>query len=81
MLGRLKRLTCPVFYLKHDLSPKVPTWGDAIGRLIKFFRGRDYTYGRPVDMWFAIQDMLSHIRSRHTTPAVPSETEPVSKNQ
>jgi hypothetical protein len=79
LLNRLPPLRCPVFYLKYDLTPQVPTWGDAIGRMVKFFRGRDYTFNRPVEMWFAIRDLLSQIKSKRLVSG--AEPAPLSKSR
>lgn len=51
----------PVFYMNYNLHPEKVPWRDAIGNIVRFFRGTEYTITRPRDMWFAVTEMISRI--------------------
>jgi hypothetical protein len=51
----------PVFYMNYNLHPETVPWRDAIGNIVRFFRGTEYTITRPRDMWFAVTEMISRI--------------------
>lgn len=51
----------PVFYMNYALNPQAAPWRDAIGRVIRMFRGTEFTITRPRDMWFSVSDMISRI--------------------
>ncbi len=51
----------PVFYMNYNLHPEKVPWRDAIGNIVRFFRGTEYTITRPRDMWFAVGEMISRI--------------------
>jgi hypothetical protein len=51
----------PVFYMNYNLYPDKVPWRDAIGNIVRFFRGTEYTITRPRDMWFAVTEMISRI--------------------
>jgi hypothetical protein len=51
----------PVFYLNYNVSPQNFPWRDAIGRAIRVFGGKEYSIGRPRDLWFAVTEMVGRI--------------------
>jgi hypothetical protein len=51
----------PVFYMNYALNPQAVPWRDSIGRVIRVFRGTEFTISRPRDMWFSVSDMISRI--------------------
>ena len=51
----------PVFYMNYNLNPQVGPWRDAIGNVVRFFRGTEYTITRPRDLWFAVGEMVSRM--------------------
>jgi hypothetical protein len=51
----------PVYYLNYNLNPADIPWRDAIGNVVKFFKGDEYTVSRPRDLWFAVKEMVSRI--------------------
>ncbi len=51
----------PVFYINYSLNPQAAPWRDTIGRVIRLFRGTEFTITRPRDMWFSVSDMISRI--------------------
>jgi hypothetical protein len=51
----------PLFYMNYNLHPETAPWRDAIGNIVRFFRGTEYTITRPRDMWFAVGEMISRI--------------------
>ena len=56
----------PVFYMNYNLNPQAVPWRDSIGRVIRVFRGTEFTITRPRDMWFSVSDMISRIvKSSH----------------
>ncbi len=60
-LKKLGPVTYPLFYMNYNLHPEVSPWRDAIGNIVRFFRGTEYTITRPRDMWFAVGEMISRI--------------------
>ncbi len=51
----------PVFYMNYNLNPSVNPWRDAIGRAVRFFRGREFTISRPRDLWAALNEIVSRV--------------------
>lgn len=60
-LKKLGVINYPVFYMNYNLRPELTPWRDAIGSIVRFFRGTEYTITRPRDMWFAVSEMISRI--------------------
>jgi len=60
-LKKVGPMSYPMFYMNYNLHPEVAPWRDAIGNIVKFFRGTEYTITRPRDMWFAVGEMISRI--------------------
>jgi len=60
-LKKVGEVGYPVFYMNYNLHPEVVPWRDAIGNIVRFFRGTEYTITRPRDMWFAVTEMISRI--------------------
>ncbi len=54
-------LEYPVFYMNFNPDPIGVPWRDAIGRMVKFFKGREYTITGPRDLWNAVTEMVSRI--------------------
>ena len=51
----------PVFYLNYAPDRQTFPWRDTIGRVVKFFKGREYTISGPLDLCNAVSDMMSRI--------------------
>ncbi len=51
----------PVFYMNYNVNPQAGPWRDAIGNVVKFFRGTEYTITRPRDLWFAMGEMVTRV--------------------
>ena len=56
----------PMFYLNYILNPQALPWRDAIGNVVRFFRGSEYTISRPRDLWRAVGDMVTRITEART---------------
>jgi hypothetical protein len=57
-LKEMGPVTYPVFYMNYILNPQQVPWRDAIGNVVKFFKGTEYTITRPRDLWFAVSEMV-----------------------
>lgn len=51
----------PVFYMNYNLDPQAIPWRDAIGNVVKYLKGIEYTINRPRDLWSAWGDIMSRI--------------------
>lgn len=74
-LKQLGDLGFPVFYMNYNRNPQAVPWRDAIGRAVKFFRGYEYTITKPRDLFFAVNEMVSHIvksRNERVVSAISS---------
>ena len=60
-LKKVGPMDYPLFYMNYNLHPETVPWRDAIGNIVRFFRGTEYTITRPRDMWFAVGEMISRI--------------------
>lgn len=60
-LKQVGELDYPVFYMNYNADPQAVPWRDAIGRMVKFFKGREYTISGPRDLWNAMTEMVSRI--------------------
>lgn len=59
-------LDYPMFYLNYILNPQAIPWRDAIGNVVRFFRGSEYTISRPRDLWRAMGEMVIRITEART---------------
>lgn len=63
-------LEYPVFYMNYNLYPQANPWRDAIGAVVKFFKGTEFTITRPRDLWYAVTEMVTRIvQSKHERAA------------
>ena len=60
-LRKVGTVKYPLFYMNYNLHPELVPWRDAIGNIVRFFRGTEYTITRPRDMWLAVEKMISRI--------------------
>lgn len=60
-LKRLGAPEFPVFYLNYASGPPMPFWGDAIGAIVKLWKGAEYTIEKPRDLYLAWQAVISRI--------------------
>jgi hypothetical protein len=58
-LKEVGELDYPVFYMNYNQYPRAVPWRDAIGRVVKFFKGREFTISGPRDLWNAMSEMVS----------------------
>lgn len=61
ILKQIGGLDYPVFYMNYSPVPQAVPWMDSIGRLVKFFKGREYTITAPRDLWNAVTEAVSRI--------------------
>jgi hypothetical protein len=54
-------LGSPVFYLNYASDPQAAPGRDTIGRVVQFFKGREYTISGPRDLCNAVSEMMSRI--------------------
>jgi hypothetical protein len=54
-------LDYPVFYMNYNPNPQAIPWKDSIGKMVKFFKGREYTITGPRDLWNAVTEMVTRI--------------------
>lgn len=74
-LKQVGDLSFPVFYMNYSRNPQAVPWRDAIGRAVKFFRGYEYTISKPRDLFFAVNEMVTHIvksRNERVVSAISS---------
>jgi len=60
-LRQLGAVRYPMFYMNYNLYPYRVPWRDAIGNVVRFFRGYEYTISRPRDLWHSVTEMVSRI--------------------
>lgn len=60
-LKEIGDLNYPVFYMNYNPNPNQIPWKDSISRLVKFFKGREYTISGPKDLWNAVTEVVSRI--------------------
>ncbi len=53
--------SCPVFYLNYNVDPDGNPWRDAIGSIVKLWKGVEYTITRPRDLFLAWNAVMSRI--------------------
>ena len=73
LVGELK---FPIYYMNYNLNPYQTPWRDAIGQVVQFLKGSEYTISRPRDLWFAVSQMVARIaadRQGAPMPAASSE--------
>lgn len=76
-LKRIGDLSYPLFYMNFDVDPQATPWRDAVGRVVKFFKGREYTISGPRDLWSAVSEMVSKIaKSKQERAAAATATGP-----
>jgi hypothetical protein len=60
-IKKVRELGSPVFYLNYAPDRQAFPWRDTVGRVVKFFKGREYTISGPLDLCNAVSDMMSRI--------------------
>ena len=48
----------PVFYMNYTPDPLAAPWRDAIGKMVKFLKGREYSISGPRDFWNAMSEAV-----------------------
>jgi hypothetical protein len=71
-LKQMGQVESPMFYMNYTLDPQAVPWRDAIGNVVKFFRGAEYTISRPRDLWNALTEMVTRIGEARKAPASAS---------
>ena len=64
---RLKQLgeaDFPVFYLDYNLEPLLRPWRDAIGSVVKHWKGMEFTIARPRDLLHSWTEIMSQVAHR-----------------
>ncbi len=76
-LRRIGDLDYPVFYMNYSPDPTAIPWKDSISRLVKFFKGREYTISGPKDLWNAVTEVVTRIsKDKQARISQPSERSP-----
>lgn len=74
-LRQIGELQYPVFYMNYTHVPEDILCRDAIGRIVRFFKGREYTIDAPRDLWNAVSEVVARIaktkQTKSVKPAVP----------
>jgi len=60
-LKQIGELPFPIFYMNYNLTPQSNPWRDAIGSVVKYLKGAEYTISRPRDLWYAWSEIMSRI--------------------
>jgi len=60
-LRQANGLDFPVFYMNYIRNPQATPWRDAIGHIVKFFKGWEYSISDPRDVWRAVAETVSRI--------------------
>ena len=60
-LKPLTGIDYPVFYVNYALNPQAIPWRDSIGKVIRVFRGTEYSISKPRDLWFSLSEMVTRI--------------------
>lgn len=66
-LKRIREPAYPIFYLNYEPDPSAVPWRDAIGRMVKFFKGREYTISGPRDLWNAVSETVDRMAQSKRT--------------
>lgn len=51
----------PVFYLNYTPDPLALPWSDVIGKMVKFFKGREFTISGPKDLFDAVGEVVARM--------------------
>jgi hypothetical protein len=60
-LKQLGEVKVPVYYMNYNLNPQTNPWRDAIGSVVRSFKGAEFTISRPRDLFFAWTEIMSRI--------------------
>ena len=60
-LKQLGDVKFPVFYMNYNLDPQANPWRDAIGNIVRYLKGAEYTITRPRDLFFAWTEIIGRI--------------------
>lgn len=63
VLKEAGRVKCPVFYLNYNFNPRSTPWRDAIGSVLKVYKGLEYPITLPRDLGNALSDMMFRMRA------------------
>jgi hypothetical protein len=75
--GALKDLGdphCPVFYLNYSADPAKDPWRDAIGSVVKLWKGVEYTITRPRDLFVAWNEVMYRLSNRESVTSGADRT-------
>jgi hypothetical protein len=60
-LKQLGDAKVPVYYMNYNLNPQANPWRDALGSVVRSFKGAEFTISRPRDLFFAWTEIMSRI--------------------
>jgi len=60
-LKEIGKLGYPVFNLTYSTEADAMLWPDAIGRVVRFFKGQEYEITVPHELWNAVNDAVGRI--------------------
>ena len=60
-LKQLSDVKEPVFYMNYNLNPQANPWRDAIGAMVRYLKGVEYTISRPRDLFFSWTDIVTRV--------------------
>jgi hypothetical protein len=63
LLAQLGEARCPVFYLTYASSPGQNPWRDLIGSAVKYWRGREFSISRPLDLLSAWSKIVTQLKN------------------
>lgn len=78
-LAEVGRLDYPIFYLNCNLYPRRTPWRDAIGHVVRFFKGSEYIISRPLDVLSSVKDMVARTLTLKRPVRSPEPVPPVSQ--
>ena len=55
------RVSCPVFYLIYDRTPRAHPWRDAISNVLRVYKGQEYAIAAPKDLGRAMNNMIDRL--------------------
>jgi hypothetical protein len=60
-LKHLREANCPIFYLSYNTAPAPDLWPDLISKVVRRWKGREFTISRPTDLLSAWSKIMSEV--------------------
>jgi hypothetical protein len=68
-LKPLGNVNYPVFYINYVPDAQATPWRDSISRVVRMFKGTEFTIARPHDLWVSLTEMVSRITKSRASVA------------